>query len=82
MATYAIGDARGNFQALSALLENIRFHRTHDTLWFTGNLVGPGLDSLAVAVLGDQDLRVLAAAEGVNASTSDGLFDDVLSARS
>ena len=50
MATYAIGDVRGNFQALSALLEDIRFNRTHDTLRFTGNLVGPGLDSLAVAV--------------------------------
>lgn len=92
MTTYAIGDVRGNFKTLVQLLDKIQFNKEQDTLWFSGNLVNTGPDSLevlrfvkdlgnrAVTVLGQQELRLLAVAEGVTPQDSDDLFDDVLAA--
>jgi bis(5'-nucleosyl)-tetraphosphatase (symmetrical) len=77
MSTFAIGDLQGCFRTLQALLEEIQFHREHDRLWFVGDLVNRGPDSLAclrfvrdlgeraVTVLGNHDLHLLAAAEGL-----------------
>jgi bis(5'-nucleosyl)-tetraphosphatase (symmetrical) len=74
------------------LLDKISFDREQDNLWFTGNLVGNGpepvevlrfvksLEKQAVAVLGDQDLRLLAVAEGLQAQQADDQFDAILAA--
>jgi bis(5'-nucleosyl)-tetraphosphatase (symmetrical) len=92
MTTYAIGDVRGNFQALEQFLDQIEFDEAQDTLWFTGNLIGGDGDSLAVlqfvkglgtqavSVLGEEELRLLAVAQGVQVPGIEAVFDDILAA--
>lgn len=78
MSSYAIGNVRGRYQALTSLLQSIGFDPAQDQLWFSGDLVGAGtetdpvsvlryvksLGKTAISVLGDEELRLLAAAEG------------------
>lgn len=92
MATYAIGDVHGCLSALEALLNRIKFTPHQDTLWFTGDLVNRGPQSLKtlrfikslgekhIVVLGNHDLHLLASAQDAKQLKPQDTFIDILTA--
>lgn len=93
MSIYAIGDVQGCFKELLKLLNLISFNKYTDQLWFAGDLVNRGPNSLetlrfvkalgssAVTVLGNHDMHLLA--ESCNqkkATNKNSLLNKVLEA--
>ncbi len=76
---YVIGDVQGCFEALKTLLKEIKFDPDQDFIWFAGDLVARGENSIgtlrfvkklvdrgvAATVLGNHDLTLLACARGL-----------------
>ena len=91
---YVIGDVQGCFEALKALLKTIQFDPDQDFIWFAGDLVARGENSLgalrfikklvernaAATVLGNHDLTLLAAARGIKAIKDKANIRDVIDA--
>ena len=91
---YVIGDVQGCFEALKALLKTIQFDPDQDFIWFAGDLVARGENSLgalrfikklvernaAAIVLGNHDLTLLAAARGIKAIKDKDNIRDVIDA--
>ena len=76
---YVIGDIQGCYEDLQALLSDISFDEQQDKLWFVGDIVARGNDSLAALrlvkrlcesgcaqmVLGNHDITLIAVWRGV-----------------
>lgn len=96
MARYAIGDVQGCYTTLMHLLEDIRFQPEQDELWFAGDLVNRGPQSLpslrfikalgeqggrpAKVVLGNHDLHLLACYHTDRVAKKKDTFTDILAA--
>lgn len=92
MATYVIGDIQGCYEPLRQLLDYINFDCRRDRLWFVGDLVnrGPqslhvlrcvrGLGDAATVVLGNHDLHVVMQAEGFGKANHEDTVGDILAA--
>ncbi len=92
MAVYAIGDLQGCLSSLQQLLDKIKFDPVTDKIWFVGDLVNRGPESLAtlrfirdlsdaaITVLGNHDLHMMAIAQGLRQQTSKDNLDDILQA--
>ncbi|MBI3808544.1 MAG: symmetrical bis(5'-nucleosyl)-tetraphosphatase [Nitrospirae bacterium] len=92
MATYAIGDVQGCSTQLNQLVDRINFDPAADRLWFVGDLVNRGSNSLEVLryikqlgpaaqiVLGNHDLFLLAVAEDIVTRRPKDTIQDVLAA--
>lgn len=79
---YVIGDVQGCFEALKALLKEIQFDSDQDFIWFAGDLIARGENSVgairfikklcergaAATILGNHDLNLLAVARGIKNS--------------
>jgi bis(5'-nucleosyl)-tetraphosphatase (symmetrical) len=93
MSLYAIGDVQGCDDELGALLAALRYSADRDRLWFVGDLVNRGPDSLAVlrrirslgdaatVTLGNHDLHLLAVAFGSAHARSDDTLSEILAAQ-
>jgi bis(5'-nucleosyl)-tetraphosphatase (symmetrical) len=92
MALYAIGDVQGCDEELGTLLAALKFSADRDSVWFVGDLVNRGPQSLkvlrriramgdaATVILGNHDLHLLAVAFGAAKLRGDDTLSDVLAA--
>ena len=92
MSTYAVGDLQGCLDPLRRLLDVVQFEPSQDELWFVGDLVNRGPESLktlrfvkslgaaAVTILGNHDLHLLVVAEGAAKQHRGDTIEEVLRA--
>ena len=90
MAVYAIGDIQGCYSELEHLLDTIHFTPDKDCLWFVGDLVNRGPQSLetiqfvrslgdsAKCVLGNHDVHLIACHAGIQTCKPTSSLNQVL----
>ena len=93
MANYAIGDVQGCFLELKGLLDLINFDPSHDKLWFVGDLINRGPDSLRTIefiygikdschiVLGNHDMHFLAIADDLRKPFKEDTLNELLESK-
>ncbi len=93
MTTYAIGDIQGCYKELRQLLKLINFSSDKDQLWFVGDLVNRGPDSLsvlrfikdlgenAISVLGNHDLHMLGVLQSIEKPRKKDTFNEIILAK-
>lgn len=96
MTSYIIGDIQGCYDEFMALLDQIDFNERSDSLWFVGDLVNRGPNSLGVLrfvknlvqnnahhalVLGNHDIHLLAIAAGAQKISAGDTLEAVLKAK-
>lgn len=92
MATYAFGDIQGCYDPLRRLLDYISFDPARDRVWFVGDLVNRGPQSLevlrfvkglggsAITVLGNHDLHLVMQDAGFGRANREDTLEPVLNA--
>jgi len=92
MTTYVIGDLQGCLDPLKRLLDKLQFDPASDKLWFVGDLINRGPQSLktlryvknlgnaAITVLGNHDLHLLAVVHGYRKPSGKDTLDGILKA--
>lgn len=92
MSNYVIGDLHGCADELERLLDQLKFDPAEDRLWFTGDLINRGpqslktlrlvhsLDDSALTVLGNHDLHLLGCWQGLRKAKSGDTVDEILEA--
>ncbi len=92
MTTYVISDLQGCLDPLERLLDKLRFNPDKDRIWFVGDLINRGPESLqtlryvkalgtsAITVLGNHDLHLLAVVRGYRKSSSKDTLKHILTA--
>jgi len=90
MTTFVVGDLHGCLTPLKKLLDEINFAQGSDKLWFVGDLVNRGPESLetlrfvkslgtdAICVLGNHDLHLLGVAHGIREPNGKDTLPDIL----
>ncbi len=93
MSDYLIGDIQGCFDALQLLLKKAKFSTDKDRLFFLGDVVNRGAQSLATLrfikdlgdnakmLLGNHDFHLLACAFGSRTPSNKDTFNDILNAK-
>ena len=92
MTTYVIGDLQGCLSPLRRLLDHINYDPADDALWFVGDLINRGPESLetlryvkalgdqAISVLGNHDLHLLAVVKGIREASGKDTLQEIIDA--
>ena len=92
MTTYAIGDVQGCYDSLRRLLDKLTFDPSTDCVWFAGDIINRGPQSLetlrfiislgnsARTILGNHECHFLASARGHKTPYKTDTFQDIINA--